>query len=264
MEINKIYNDDCFEVMKKMDNNFVDIILTSPPYNTSRTTKNSKNFQHLLDTHQTRYDIYTDTMTDEEYIEFTIKLFNEFDRIITKNGIVLYNLSYSSENTHLIWLVVADIIRNTNWIVADDIIWKKKSALPNNVSPNKLTRIVEHVFVFCRKDEFKTFNCNKPVKSIRKTGQKSYANIFNFIEAANNDGKNTLNKATYSTELCEKLLNIYAKDGNLIYDPFIGTGTTAIACVKNNLNFIGSELSPNQCEYAMEQLKNVYLKNNFL
>lgn len=60
---------------------------------------------------------------------------------------------------------------------------KKKSALPNNVSHNKLTRICEFVFVFCRKNEYKTFVANKQVKSQSKTGQKYYENIFNFIEA---------------------------------------------------------------------------------
>ena len=255
LKINNIYNEDCFKTMGKMNDGFVNIILTSPPYNTSRTPKNKKNMEHLLKTHQTRYDVYTDTFTDDEYIAFTLKLFNEFDRIVSKNGVVLYNLSYSSENTYLIWLVVAEIIKNTNWTVADDIIWKKKSALPNNVSPNKLTRIVEHIFVFCRKNEFKTFNCNKKVKSVRKTGQKSFENIFNFIEAPNNDGRNDLNKATYSTELCEKILTIYAKDGSLIYDPFNGTGTTCVDCKKLNLNYIGSELSEAQCEYAINRVE---------
>ena len=110
------------------------------------------------------------------------------------------------------WLLIADIIRNTDFITADQIIWKKRSATPNNRSKNKLTRITENVFVFVKKNEIKTFNMNKAVKSvIEKTGQKNYENIYNFIEAKNNDkGEHKkINKATYSVDLCEQLLSRY-------------------------------------------------------
>ena len=64
----------------------------------------------------------------------------------------------------------------------------------------------------------------------------------NFVEAKNNDGKNDLHKATYSTELCEKLLSIYGNEGMLIFDPFIGTGTTALAAIKLGMNYVGCEI----------------------
>ena len=149
---------------------------------------------------------------------------------------------------------LSDVIDNTNFTIADRIVWKKASALPNNVSHNKLTRITEDIYVFCRKNEFKTFNANKTVSSVRKTGQKMYNNVFNFIEAKNNDGSCKLNKATYSSELCEKLLTIYAKDNAIIYDPFMGTGTTGIACYNMGLDCFGSELSEAQVEYSKERL----------
>lgn len=102
-------------------------------------------------------------------------------------------MSYASNCTSgnkgsvgLTWLVIADIIRNTEFTVADCIAWKKKNALPNNVSPNKCTRIVEYVFVFCRKSEYRTFHANKTVKSISKSGQKFYDVMYNYINAANN------------------------------------------------------------------------------
>lgn len=173
MELNKIYTEDCFITMKRMikDNVKVDNIITSPFYNTGRGSKRHKT-QKSRDTYEGRYDIHLDNMSDDEYINFTLKLFNEFDNILNKNGCILYNMSYGSENTHLMWLVVAEIIKSTNFTIADDIIWKKKSALPNNTSSNKLTRIVEHVFVFCRKSEFKTFNANKEVKSITRTDKR--------------------------------------------------------------------------------------------
>lgn len=257
---NKIYNEDCFITINniKENNVKVDLVLTSPPYNTSRKTNSARS----VETHVARYDIHLDDMTDKEYIDWTVKLFEGYDSILSKNGVVLYNLSYGAENPNLMWLTVAEIINRTNFMVADNIVWKKGSALPNNTSHNKLTRIVEYVFVFCRKSEHKTFNANKSTTSHNSKGQKYYENIYNFVEARNNDGSCKLNKATYSTELCEKLLKVYAKPNSLVYDSFMGTGTTAVACNKLNLRYIGSELSNGQCEFADNRIANS-IKNNF-
>lgn len=256
MELNKIYVEDCFITMERMieDNVKVNNVITSPFYNTGRGSK-CHNTQKSRDNHEGRYDIHLDDMTDEEYIDFTLRLFDKFDSILEKDGCVLQNMNYGSENTHLMWLVVAEIIKNTNFTIADDVIWKKKSALPNNTSKNKLTRIVEHVFVFCRKSEFKTFDTNKEVKSISKVGQKMYGNYFNFIEAKNNDKPNKLNKATYSTELMMKLMDICCKDNSLIYDPFSGTCTTQNACILRGLSYLGSEISENQVKDGIKRLE---------
>lgn len=255
----EILNADCFQTMKEMSDDMIDLVLTSPFYNTNK--KQGKN-RTLLNTtvknsqyNYTRYDTHTDSMTNDEYCEFTRKLFNEFDRIIKPNGCVLYNISYGSENTDGMFRAVNSVITETPFTIADVIVWKKSNAFPNSCSSNKLTRIVEFVFVFCRKTELKTFKCNKKITSYRTTGQAAYENIFNFVEAKNNDESCPYNKATYSTELCEKLLKIYAPEDGLVYDPFMGSGTTAVACKKMNLSCIGSEISINQCEWARKRVE---------
>lgn len=260
MELNAIHNEDCLVTMKEhIDEKSVDIVLTSPPYCTSNragkkstanlTTMNTKYYPSY------RYDVFLDNMTQDEYIEWTVKLFEGFDRILKKDGCVLYNVSYSSDNRETMFLVVADILRRTNFSLADWIGWKKRTALPNNTSPNKLTRIFEPVFVFARKGEIDTFACNKKVVSVReRTGQKMYENVYNFIDAANNDGSCSLNKATYSSELCEKLLNLYGKSGMTVYDPFMGTGTTGVACKRFGMNYVGSEISTKQVEFANDRI----------
>lgn len=260
---NYFYNENCFDTMVKMQNkNYkIDIVLTSPPYNTARTTQN----QRSIDEHENRYDIHLDSMTDEQYHNWTKDLFENFDKILVKNGVVLYNISYGSDNPNAMWEAL-EAIRETNFMIADTIIWKKRSALPNNTSPNKLTRITEFVFVCCRKNEYKTFNANKKVTKSNSKGQCYYENVFNFIEAPNNDGSCNLNKATFSSELVEKLLNIYAKPDNKVYDPFVGTGTTNIGCMKfkngeNELICIGSELSENQVAYAKQRIKDFIYKD---
>lgn len=257
IELNTIYNEDCFVTMQNIQNNTINVILTSPFYNTNkkqgkrRTLSNTdvKGYSYL------RYDEHIDNMSDEEYCDFTKKLFIEFDKILDVNGVVLYNLSYGNNNRDGMYKAVNSIIMYTPFTIADVICWKKKNALPNNCSPNKLTRIWENVFVFCRKTEVSSFYCNKSVVSIRKTGQKSYENIFNFIEARNNDGCCPYNKATYSSDLCQQLLAIYCPPHGIVYDPFIGTGTTAVACKQLGISYIGSEISKRQCEWAVDRLR---------
>ncbi len=166
------------------------------------------------------------------------------------------NISYVTENPNVFFEFPYHLLHNTEFMIADTIIWKKNSALPNNVSSNKLTRIIEYVYVICRKSEYKTFKCNKKVKSVSKTGQKYYENVFNFIFAPNNDGSNDLNKATYSTDLCRQLLDMYCKKGDKILDIFNGTGTTGNACLELGMNYVGIELSEKQYDFSIERLLN--------
>ena len=258
-ELNRIYNEDCFITMDTMvkNNVTVDLILTSPPYNTGRNNCN--------DIYATRYDVYTENKDFDDYADWTVQLFNYYNKILKNNGCVLYNISYGSENNEQLWTVLSEIIKNTEFTVADMLIWHKSNALPNNQSSNKLTRICEPVFVLCRKSEYKTFHMNKKVKSISNKGQKFYENINNYIKAVNNDGQCEFNHATYSSDLCVKLLNIYAPPHSIVYDSFMGTGTTAVACKCLSLSFIGSEISEKQCEFANNRLlygDSIYNKTN--
>ncbi|MCD8238201.1 MAG: site-specific DNA-methyltransferase [Clostridiales bacterium] len=261
-ELNKIYNEDCFITMERFSQNSADVILTSPFYNTNRKQGKSAviketAYKEYEKCPYIRYDKHVDNMTNNEYCGFTKTLFLKFDRILRKNGVVLYNLSYGNNNREGMFRAVNTVITETPFTIADVIVWKKKSAYPNCCSPNKLTRIWEFIFVFCRKAETETFHCNKAVTSIRATGQKNYENIFNYIEAKNNDGVCPYNRSTFSTDLVKQLLNIYLpKDReSIVYDPFMGSGTTAAACKQfENCRYIGSEISENQVKWAEERL----------
>lgn len=251
-QINRIYNCDCLIGMKNIPDCSIDNVLTSPPYNTNRPDMPDRG-----------YDLHKDRMTNAEYSQWICSIFKEFSRILKKNGCVLWNVSYGSENVECMPLTIADIIRETNFTVADIIVWKKSNAAPNNVSPNKLTRICEFVYVFCRKSELLTFATNKKVVSQRANGQKMYENVSNFIEAPNNNESTDLNKATFSAEFVGKLIGMYIKPHSVVLDCFMGTGTTAIGCINNNINFIGFEISQKQCEYAEKRINKRLQQQSF-
>lgn len=246
MNINKIYNEDCIETMKKMDK-IIDLVFTLPPYN---MTKRKGGYADK----QKRYDSYKDWKTPEEYINWSIEIFNLYDKVIKNNGCILYNFSYSIENPSLPYILISDIIKNTNWTIADTIIWKKNNAIPHPASYNRLNRITEFVWVFCRKNEINSFNMNKEVKKISPKGQKYYEIIDNFLVAPNNDKSCDLNKATFSSELVYKLISKYCQKGSLIYDNFMGTGTTAIGALMHECNYIGSETNIEQCKYTENRI----------
>lgn len=132
----KIFNEPCEKTINTMIhyNQKCNIILTSPPYNTGKKVRgdNAKSVQNM----DARYDVYLESKTDEEYITWTINLFNMFDKVLAQNGVVLYNLSYASgdknngyKSTDLMWRLLGEIINNTPFTIADNIIWKKKKRL---------------------------------------------------------------------------------------------------------------------------------------
>lgn len=129
-----IFNEKCEQTIDTMIefNEKVNLILTSPPYNTGRpsTSERSRN------NNEGRYDVHLDTMSQDEYCSWICDLFKKFDSILEKNGVILWNVSYGSdgsvntESVGLMWLSIADIIRNTNFTVADRIIWKRNLLFP--------------------------------------------------------------------------------------------------------------------------------------
>lgn len=257
MEVNKVYNEDCLVTMGRMEDKSIDVILTSPPYNKSRSATYS---EESLATRQGHYKDFNDARSNEEYIQWTLDRFAEFDRVLKDDGSVCYNMSYGSDEirtAELMWLVVAEILKQGLFTLGDCIVWKKKNATPNNVSPNKMTRICEFVFIFCKRSSYDSFRCNKKViGNNSKTGQNIYDNFYNIIEAENNDGPCDIHKATYSSSLCFQLLDRYGctEGGGIVYDPFMGTGTTAIAAIEQKMDFIGSEISAEYVEYANKRI----------
>ena len=259
-----LYCGDCLDVMSSMDENFVDIVITSPPYGTCRSETFSKESSQKRK-YNMRYDEFVEDRTPEEYCQWSVDVFNAIDKVLKKNRIVLYNFGLGNdghtEYTSYDWFnTVKSVIDGTPFTVADVLVWKKRSALPNNTSPNKSTRICEPVIVFCRKDELMSFPSNKKIVNQFATGQNLYSPFYNIFEARNNDGSCELNKATFSTQFVDRLIDLYVPDeqrnGWIVLDPFSGTGTTGISAIAHGMRYVGIELSKAQCEYAVSRLSN--------
>ena len=249
MKINFVYNEPNMETMAKMPSNFIDGIITSPPYNLTSKRKDVYYNNGYSD---------IDGMTEEKYIETRLNEFKEFERILKDKGVILYNISYHNENPILPLLLITEVHKKTGLTIADMISWKKNHSIPFQTSPTKLSRLVEQIYVIVKKEFLHTFETNKEISKVNeKTGQKFYKNYTNLVEAKNNDGIKCDLKASYSTELVSKLINIYFKKDSLIYDSFLGIGTTAVSCKENGLNYIGSELNEKFYNIALQRLNSI-------
>jgi DNA modification methylase len=243
--LNQIFNESNLDTINRIKENNVeiDVVLTSPPYNTS--------YVHGSDDWMTRYKAYSDDLSSEEYISTTINLFCEISKVLKPDGVILYNMSYGARQTELWIRTVSAIIEKTPFNLYDTLVWKKSTCQPDNRSKNKASRICEFVFVFALTPNFKT---NKEYQGLSKGKVPMYKPFYNLIEAKNNDGSQNLNKATYSTDLCNKLLTIYSKPGETVFDPYNGIGTTCFAAKQMGLNYIGCDIEKEQCEYAIQKL----------
>jgi site-specific DNA-methyltransferase (adenine-specific) len=151
--------------------------------------------------------------------------------------------------------LISKIHKETDLTVADIITWKKSTSIPFQTSPTKLSRICELVYVIVKKEFLHDFKTNKEISKINeKSGQKFYKNYTNLIEAKNNDSIKCKLKASFSEDFVTKLLDIYFHEGSLIYDPFMGIGTTARACKKSSRNYIGSELDKEHFDISISLL----------
>lgn len=253
LEINSIYNEDNLITMNRIDDKSISGIICSPPYNQS--TKRS-------DMYYNNGYSEIDNLSESDYISLRLNEFKEFERILIDDGVICYNLSYHNDNPILPTLLMTEVHKNTNLTICDTISWVKKVSIPFQTSPTKLSRIVELVYVIVKKDYLHNFKTNKIVSTInKKTSQKFYKNYTNLIEAKNNDGIKTTLKATYSTELVTKLIDIYFPQGSLIYDPFMGSGSTSLGCKMRKCDFIGSELNKEFYDLSIKRLSNDTKKN---
>jgi len=243
---NQIFNEINIVTMKRMGNSSIDGIITSPPYNISKKRKDNY--------YNTGYS-ELDNLTSEEYLKVRVNEFKEFSRILKDKGVICYNISYMHENPILPNLLITKIHEETDLTIADVIYWKKNNSIPFQTSPNKLSRIVEPVYIFVHKDNLTNFKANKEISKVNeRTGQLFYKKYDNYIEAKNNDGYKSTLKAVYSTELVRKLIHIYYPNGSIIYDPFMGSGTTALGCIEEDLYYLGSEMKEEHYKVSLNRI----------
>jgi site-specific DNA-methyltransferase (adenine-specific) len=222
-----------------MSDNFIDLVLTSPPYDNLRT-----------------YDGYT---FDFELVA------NSLYRVIKPDGI-------------LVWVVGDATIKGSETgssfkqalyfmslglKLHDTMIYEKNSpAYPASSKSNRYTQIFEYMFVFAKGKVPNQLIIDKPNKW---AGHKDFSgklkNPVPDFSARNNIWKYTTSfngvkhPAPFPEALATDHILSWSKRGSLVYDPFMGSGTTAVAAIKNQRNYIGSEISEDYSAVANQRIE---------
>ena len=252
LEKNKNYCGDTIETMKKIDDKSIQLILTSPPY------RRGQRIDGLNNIYQKANKDFDDNMTDEEYVNWSVEIFKQYDRILKDTGVVAYNLSYTTYSPSLPYFVIQEVFKNTNFIIADTVSWEKSSCIPSASHPQALTRKCELVYIFVKKQHIKDYDANKEVNSVvEKTGQKFFKIYYNLLKAKNNDGKMEGHGATFSSDFAKFFIDLYSFPDSLVLDNFMGTGTVAVACCELGRKWIGIDNAQAYIDMANERISQV-------
>jgi len=252
MEINNIYNENCLDTMKRMDDNFIDLTVTSPPYDNLR-----------------KYNGYS---FDFENIA------KELYRVTKEGGIVVWivgdaTIKGSETGTSFRQaLYFKEIGFNLN----DTMIYRKLNYLP--VTSCRYEPQFEYMFILS-KGKVKTFNpimkLNKSAGNkggthrhngndleklhtnngiIKKEGRKT--NVWDVACGSMNskDKISFKHPATFPEKLANDHIISWSNEEDIVYDCFMGSGTTAKMCVLNNRKYIGSEISKEYVDIANKRL----------
>lgn len=240
--LNKIYNEDCLKTMARMPDNFIDLTVTSPPYDSLK-----------------KYDGYS----------FQFKeIAQELYRVTKKGGVVVWVVNDETKKGDESGTSFRQALyfKEIGFNLHDTMIWHKPNSF--NFGSNACYRqSFEYMFVFA-KGKIKTVNLIKdvPTKMAGKTAKgarkhrdggrdtdvpdfvvpdmKRRDNVWGILVAQERGYKHP---AIFPEELASDHIISWSNPGELVYDPFMGSGTTAKMAILNERNFIGSEISSEYC-----------------
>ena len=236
MEIDRIYNEDCLETMARIPDNSIDLIVTSPPYNkgfyANKNAKQSKVW-NTLNGRKIAYDSFSDDMFPWDYENWQKAVISECIRILKPSGSLFYNHKD---------IIYKGLIVPPKWVydfkVRQQIIWDRQSSCM--IDPHYFMPANEWIY-WIVKDEKKVF-FDKEKSSFR-------TNIWRM-----NVDKNP-HPAPFPYIMAANIINCCSKEGDIVYDPFMGSGTTALASIKLGRHYIGSEISEKYVSMANEKIR---------
>ena len=257
MEINKIYNENCLATMAKMPDNFIDFVITSPPYDDIRN-----------------YNGYS--------FEFE-KIANELKRVLKKGGLIVWVVGDKTEkgSETLTAFKQALYFKEIGLRIHDTMLYYKNNPMPQ--TGNRYHQHFEYMFAIS-KGKPTTFNpITEPTKyrglanmknrgqygsleyeKVERTKQKKVGNVFFYSVGGGISTKDKMaykHPAIFPEKLVIDQITTWTNENDLVYDPFMGSGTTAKMAGLLNRKWIGSEISEEYVKIAQERISK-HLSNN--
>jgi DNA modification methylase len=215
-----VYFEDCVEGMReRLDDDSVDMVFTSPPYNVEKTQSTTRESETVD---------YEDDRTEEEFREFLGTVFSEACRVLKPEGHLFINLGHNTQD---------GTIDPSSWItdrvpipLRSYIVWKKDQYhRPQLPKGGQFQTDWEPIYHFC---------AERP-----RLNEMKSPSVWDLPTAAT-EGKQEYGEhpAPYSIALVEEAMRHTTAEGDTILDPFMGSGTTAVAAIQNDRDYVGFEL----------------------
>jgi len=233
--LNKIICGDSIKTMRQLPDESVDLIVTSPPYNLKNSTgngmKDGRGGKWANAALINGYSHHNDCMPHDEYVTWQRKCLDEMLRLIPENGAIFYNHKWRVQNGLL--QDRQDIV--SGFPVRQIIIWRRKGGI--NFNPGYFLPTYEVIYLIAKKQ----FKLSK--------GSNSHGDVWEITQESGNN-----HPAPFPVDLIRRCIS--STNAKLVLDPFMGSGTTAIAAKQLGKNFIGIEMSSEYCKYARSRIRN--------
>jgi len=266
INLNEIICGDCLDVMRKMPDGYVDLVVTSPPY-----ADNRKNTYGGI--------------SPDGYVEWFTPISREILRILKNTGTFIINIKEKVVNgersTYVLELILE--MRKHGWLWTEEFIWHKKNSFPGKWS-NRFRDSWERCLQFNKSKNFAMYQdaVKVPIGSWAQSRLKNLSETDLIRDNAKNNsgfGKkvaNWLNKdmvyptnvlhlstecsnknhsAAFPEELPSWFIKLFSKENDIVLDPFVGSGTTAVAAKKLNRNYIGIDVVREYCDLCKINLE---------
>ena len=252
--LNRFLHGDCEEVLKNLPDNSIDLIFTSPPYADQR----KKSYGGV---------------GPDEYVDWFMPKAHQFMRVLKPTGTFILNIKErvvdSERHTYVIELIVK--MREQGWLWTEEFMWHKKNSYPGKW-PNRFRDNWERLIQFNKdrkfhmyqeavmvpvgewaKDRLAKLSETDKIRDESKVGSGFGKNVSNWLGRdlvyptnvihMATECSNRNHSATFPVELPAWFTKLFTKPGDIVLDPFMGSGTTALAAIQLGRHFVGVDIS---------------------
>jgi len=247
--INSIFNEDCLITLDRMEDGLLDLTITSPPYNVD-LGNNKKN--------KTPYDIYKDNKPHQEYIQWMRSIFEKVYQKTKSGGRCIINIGDGKNGEIPTHVDITNFMLDVGWSYYTTIIWHKsqigsRTAWGSFKSPScpSFPTPFEFILVFYKETKKLSWRGETDLESKEFIDLSN--SLWNFTPETNM--KKLGHPAAFPLELPRRCIKMFSWVDSVVYDPFMGIGTTPLACKMLNRKWIGSEISEEYYNISIDRLK---------
>lgn len=268
MKIDHIYNEDCLKVLKTLPDECIDFIVTSPPYADNR----KKTYGGI---------------SINKYVEWFLPISHELGRVLKLKGSFILNIKERTKNgergTYVLELILE--MRKQGWLWTEEYIWHKRNAYPGKW-PNRFRDAWERCLHFTKQKKFNMYQeavmvpmgkwAEKRLQKLSETDRRRDEskvlsgfgkNVSNWLKRDMAYPTNVLHFATvcsnvnhsaaFPISLPSWFIKLFTKPDDIVLDPFIGVGTTALTCKELGRHYIGMETNRQYYNAAINVLNQI-------